>query len=119
MTASSSVDVYTPDNLIASNAPAPANDDGILITGQNRLRGAVLGRITASGKLTHCDNAAVDGSAVPVAILVEAIDATAADKTCQLYVAGCFHSDELEWHASFNTEAEKVAAFDGSPIVLR
>jgi len=119
MTASSEVTTYSPDNLIAGHTPQIATDTGTLITGQNLARGAVLGRIAASGKLTQCDNAAVDGSDVPVAILVEAIDASAADKVCQLYVGGCFHSDELVWHASFNTDPEKVAAFDGTSIVLR
>ena len=118
-TASSSVETYSHDNLIAGNTPAPANDDGTLITGQNLVRGQIVGRITASGKLTECDNGAVDGSDVPVGIMVHDIDATAADKTCQIYVAGCFHKDELTWHASFDTDPEKDAAFDGTPIVIR
>jgi len=119
MTASSSVTTFSPDNLIAGHTPPIANDTGTLITGQNLARGAVLGRIAASGKLNLCVNTAVDGSDVPVGILVEAIDASAADKICQLYVGGCFHSDELVWDATFNTDPEKVAAFDGTPIVLR
>jgi len=119
MTAQSTVETYSPDNLIAGHTPQIANDSGTLVTGQNLARGAVLGRITASSKLTLCENNAVDGSEVPVAILVEAIDASAADKVCQLYVGGCFHSDELVWGATFDTAAEKEAAFDGTPIVLR
>jgi len=117
--ASSGTEAYTPDNLIAGDNPAPATDVGTLITGQNLVRGAVLGRITASGKFTECNNGAVDGSEVVVGILVHDIDATAADKACQVYVGGVFHEDELTWHASFNTQAEKDAAFDGTPITTR
>lgn len=119
MTASSTTTTYAADNLIAGSSPDIANDTGTLILGQNLARGAVLGRITASAKLTACNNGAVDGSQKPIGILVEAIDATAADKTCQIYVAGCFRSSVLVWHASFDTVAEKTAAFDGTAIVLR
>lgn len=116
--AESSVESYSPDNLIivAPKLPAIA---GTLITGQNLVRGAVVGRIAASGKLIECDNAAVDGSEVPVGIMVHDIDATLADKTCQAYADGSFRKSEMTWHASFNTDPEKDAAFDGTGIVLR
>ena len=117
--AESSVETHTEDNLVAGSTPAIATEPGTLITGQNLARGALVGRITASGKLTECDNTAVDGSAVPVGIMVHAIDATAADKACQIYKAGCFRKASMTWHASFNTDPEKDAAFDGTAIVLR
>ena len=109
----------TEDNLIANSTPPIATKGNeVLIAGQNLARGSVLGRITATNKLTLADDAAIDGSDTPVGILVHDIDATAADKTCQIYVAGCFHNDELTWDASF-TALEKMQHFDGSPIVLR
>ncbi|MEJ1409378.1 MAG: head decoration protein [Candidatus Sedimenticola sp. (ex Thyasira tokunagai)] len=117
--ASSSVETVSHDNLIAGSVPQIATDDGTLITGQNLARGAVVGRITATGKLTECDNAAVDGSETPLGIMVHPIDATAADKNCLIYVAGAFHADEMTWHASFDTDPEKLAAFDGTAILLR
>jgi len=116
--ANSEVVTSTEDNLIANSVPAIATDDGTLITGQNLVRGAVLGRITASNKLTLADDTAVNGSETPMGILVHDIDASAADKGCQVYVAGSFHNDELTWDASF-TAAEQVHQFDGTPIVLR
>lgn len=117
--AESSVETVAHDNLIAGSTPPIATDTGTLITGQNLVRGAVVGRITASGKLTECNPGAGDGSEVALGILAHAIDATAADKTCQIYVGGAFHSDEMTWHAGFSTEVLKQAAFDGTGIVIR
>lgn len=117
--AESSVETHVEDNLVAGSTPPIATNDATLITGQNLVRGAVVGRITASGKITECDNTAVDGSDVPIGIMVHAIDATAADKNAQIYVAGAFRKSEISWHASFNLDPEKDAAFDGTGIVLR
>ncbi len=116
--ASSEEEVYSPDNLIAGDSPRIATESAILVTGQNLVRGTSVGRITASGKITQCDNAAVDGSQVPVGITVHDVDATAADKNCPIYKAGNFRSSEMTWHASFDTAAEKLAAFDGTAIVI-
>lgn len=116
--AESAVETYSNDNLIAGSAPV-ATGAGTLITGQNLARGAVIGRITASGKFTLCDPDAVDGSEQAVGILVHAIDATAADKGCQFYTGGEFHSSEMVWHAGFDSDVKKLQAFDGSAITLR
>lgn len=89
-----------------------------LITGQNLAAGTVLGRITASGKLTKADQDGVNGSEVPVGILVHAIDATSADKACQYYYSGEFNSAKLTWDAGFTATLQK-SAFDGSPIVIK
>jgi hypothetical protein len=117
--AESTTETYNPDNLVAGDTPAISNVSGTLFAGQNLARGAVVGRITASGKFTLCNNGAVDGSDVPVGVLAHAIDASAADKACQVYTQGCFRKSELVWDASFNTDPEKDAAFDGTGIVLR
>lgn len=110
---------YAPTNFIAGDSPAIATENGTLITGQNLLARSVIGRITASGKLTLCNPAAVDGSQIPVGILVHACDATAADKNVQFYKAGNFFTDALTWHAGFDSAAKKAAAFDRSGIVTR
>lgn len=51
-----------------------------VITGQNLVAGTVLGKITASGKYTAWTTGAADGSEVAAAVLLEAVNATAADK---------------------------------------
>lgn len=96
------------------------NKKEVLVSGQNLVRGAVLGRITASGKLTLSNNGASDGSQVPVAILAYDVDASGGDAVCQVYVSGEFNSDALTWHASFDTEAERLQAFLApSTIVIK
>jgi hypothetical protein len=56
------------------------DDSDILISGQNLAAGRVLGKITASGKLTAYDNAAANGSETAVGILYAAVDASGGDK---------------------------------------
>ncbi len=70
-------------------------DFGLLVAGQNLARGAALGLITASGKLKQLDSTAVDGSAVPFAILAAATNATSADTACPIYIAGEFNGAAL------------------------
>ena len=92
----------------ASFASATFNLDGLLIgehpvtsrqitllTGQNLARGAVLGKITATGKYILSLSAAVDGSEVPDAVLAEATDATAADVATPAYFTGGFDESKL------------------------
>lgn len=55
-----------------------------LKSGANYVLGAVLGKITASGKYRLSPNAEVvgdEGAETAIAVLVEAVDATGADKT--------------------------------------
>lgn len=51
--------------------------------------------VTRSGKYKLSAAAAVDGSNKPSAILVEAVDATAADKDCSIYQTGEFNEDAV------------------------
>ena len=62
-----------------------------LLAGQNLPAGAVLGRITTSGKLTLSASGASDGSQAPTAILAEACDASAGDRECLVYESGDFN----------------------------
>lgn len=116
--AGSSSTSNTVDNLIAGSKQ-PDTKPGVLITGQNLARGAVIGRITASNKLTLCDLGAADGSQKAIGILVHTTDASAADKQCQYYTGGTFRDSEMTWHASFDSQAKKNIAFDGTPITIR
>jgi hypothetical protein len=51
-----------------------------VISGQNLTLGTVVGKITASGKVTILAPAAVDGSQNAYGVLIEDVDASAADK---------------------------------------
>ena len=78
------------DNLFAGDQDR-MEGKGVLISGQNLVRGAVLGKITTGGKLTLSLSASSDGSQVPFAILAHDCDASAADKECIVYEAGTFN----------------------------
>lgn len=55
-----------------------------------------------SGKYKTAVATAVDGSAVPVGILVDDVDATAADKNCGIYLTGEFNSRAITFDVSFS-----------------
>lgn|SRR3990167_3700136 len=84
---------YSPDRLIAGDYPVTTRkvtiDTGVL------ARGSVLGKITATGKYILSLSAAGDGSQTPVAILAEAVDATAADVEAIIYESGEFNDSEI------------------------
>jgi hypothetical protein len=82
------------DNLLAGSEETWA-DKGTLVSGQNLVRGSLLGRITTGGKYTLALSASSDGSQVPVAILAHDCDATSADKECVVYKAGTFNSNAV------------------------
>ena len=84
MEASYSETTYNHDRLLASDAPVVVRKV-TLITGQNVVRGAVLGQITASLKVNLSLSAAADGSQTPRFIAAEAKDATAGDKEILVY----------------------------------
>jgi len=88
-----STDSYNPDRLIAGDN---AVSQGVtILSGQNLSRGAVVGRITASGKYILSLAAASDGSEVPRAIIAVDINATSGDKPGQVYVQGEFNERSL------------------------
>jgi hypothetical protein len=95
MTASFSSNTFAPDKLIAGNSHLLVARQITLITGQNLVRGAVLGKITASGKYNLSLSAAADGSQTPDLILAEDTDATAADKVTVAYSRGDFNQGAI------------------------
>ena len=88
-------DTFVPDGLVARNAALLVSEPIVLITGQNLVRGALLGKITASSKYTLSLSASADGSQVPVAVLVHDCDATAADANTLGYTRGDFMAEKL------------------------
>lgn len=82
-----------------------------LITGQNLTLGAVLGKITASGKYTAVAPSASDGSQTAAAVLLADVDATSADKKAVILARGpaVVAADFLVW-PSGATSGQKTAA---------
>lgn len=95
MTASYATTVFTPDGLVAGNSDDLIAESITLISGQNCLRGTVLGKITSGGKYNKSLSAASDGSQTPFAILAEDCDASGGDKVTLAYFRGDFRADKL------------------------
>ena len=109
--ASFSSSTYSPDKLIAGELP-PKSRKITLLAGQNLARGAVLGKITASGKYKLSAAAAGDGSEVPDLILAEPTDATAADKETVAYDRGDFNETAVALGAGHTIASVKEGLRD-------
>lgn len=100
---------YTPeefnwDRLLAGDYPIMSRS-ATLISGENRTKGAVLGRITASGKYKLSVAAAGDGSEVPIAILSKNTDASAGDVVTIIYESGEFNEEALTFGAGHTKDS--------------
>lgn len=108
LTPRSTTFAQTVDRLIAGNTQLVSWDE-TLIAGQNLKRGALVGRITASGKLTLSTSAATDGSQAPIGILLDDYDATAGDVNCGIYVKGEFNQLAVIFGAGHTAASTKNA----------
>lgn len=108
MPASFSSTSYSPDRLINGNADELVAVKITVISGQNLVRGSLLGKITASGKHNLSLTGAADGSQAPDAILAEDCDASGGDKSALAYVRGDFNSSAVTFGAAHTA----VSTFD-------
>ena len=104
--------------------PNYTNEAVTLLLGTNYKSGAVLGKITASGKYKLAVVGAVDGSAVAVAVLLNPADATLADATGIILARGpvIVSKAALVFDVSVNTApltATKYAELTAVGIVPR
>lgn len=67
------------DAYIASSAFGPVLKVQTILAGADLVKGTILGRVTASGKLAAYDATSEDGSETPVAVLMEDAAAASAD----------------------------------------
>ena len=93
------VETFTYDNLETGRMPS-ATATRTMISGYSLVRGAILGKITASGKYQEWDSGFVNGAQTPYAILAEDCDALAGDATCLIYTFGEFNEDELVYQTN-------------------
>ena len=68
-----------------------------ILTGQELSAGAVLGAITATGKLQLCETGAGDGSEVAAYILPADIDTTGGDATAKVIKSGKVYQSKLSF----------------------
>lgn len=87
-----------------------SRDTETVVTGQNLAIGTVVGRITASGKITILAPAAVDGSQIAIGVMAAAVDATTADKTGLLIERHALVSDKAVVWPGGITAPQKTTA---------
>lgn len=107
---------YDPNDIVADPKSLFARAV-TLVSGQNVVRGAVLGKITAGGKYNLSLSAAADGSQTPVAIAAQDMDASGGDKTIQVFLRGDFKASKLTYGAS-HTKATLFEALAARGICL-
>lgn len=99
-------------DLLKYEAPNLYSRDRVTVaSGQTLGLGAVVGRVTATGKIKRFDPSATDGSQSPAGVLLDPIDASLADRHDGLIVArhAIVADTALGWPAGI-TGAEKTAA---------
>ena len=98
-------------DLLKYEAPNLYSRDRVTVaSGQNLPLGAVIGIVTATGKVTRIDPSATDGTQVAAGVLLQACDATLADRDDGLIVArhAIVADHALVWPAAI-TNAEKLS----------
>jgi len=102
-------ETFSPDNLIAGDNVKVVTEGVTILSGEVLSRGALLGRITLSGKYILSLTAPSDGSEVPRAILAEDVDASLGDVDTIVYLAGEFNHEKM----TFGTAHTAATTKDG------
>lgn len=91
--------------------PLHNREEVVIASGNNLKTGAVLGKIAASGKYAPYDDNNADGTQAAVAILLEDVDASAADARGVILARGpaVVNDKRLVWAGSV-LAAEKITA---------
>lgn len=101
-------------DLLKYEAPNLYSRDRVTVAaGQTLPLGAVLGLVTATGKVKSFDPSATDGSQYAAGVLMQACDAHAADRDDGLMVArhAIVSDHALSWPAGVATAEQRAAVF--------
>lgn len=114
-------DGFVSTELFNSAIPEPVTEDFPVAQNTDLAPWTVVG-LDASGNLAIAKTSAT--AVVPIGVLVTRAKTGAGQTTrAPVYRIGNFNLDALVWHADYDTDAKKAAAFRGSPtptsIVVR
>lgn len=106
-------DGFYSQELFNSGVPLPATEDFPVAQSTTIAARSVVG-LDGSGNLVMAKTSST--AVVPIGVLVTSV-ATASGQTDRVpvYRAGNFNLDALIFHADYDTDAKKAAAFRGSP----
>lgn len=74
---------------------------------------SVVGR-NGAGNLVMATDAGVTDPIAPIGITAAPVPTGLTNPKVPVHRAGCFNPDALNWDATFNTDAKKAVAFEGS-----
>lgn len=100
--------MFIPDQLVSGPLQVVTDTVTIALAGP-LIRGAVLGRVTATLDYVLSVKTATDGSEKPVAILVDNVDTTAAAQQGGVYLMGEFNQNKIIIDASWTLADLKIA----------
>jgi hypothetical protein len=100
---------YDPTGILINGAATRRIDTVTLLSGQNKPKGTVLGKITTGGKYKEALAASNDGSQLPaqMVILLDDCDASGGDKQCRVLVTGDFDANKALFGTGFTFAALK------------
>lgn len=99
-------------DLLKYEAPNLYSRDRVTVAaGQNLPLGAVIGMVTATGKVKQIDPSATDGTQVAAGVLMQACDAALAERTDGLIVArhAIVADHALQWPTGITTGEQQAA----------
>ena len=107
--------------LLSEAAGKRSRENVTIVSGQDLGAGAVLGKISASGKYTAVDQAAGDGSQTAVAVLIDACDATGGDKDAAITARDAEVNGEcLDWGSQSAAETTTgITELEAVGIIVR
>ena len=112
------IDEFVNSNLLAGPHPELKPAIGLpLANDTNLAQFSVVGR-DGDGKIAMATTGNVDPAddIQPIGVVAHAVSLGAAGSTnAQVFYSGCFNKDHLVWDDSFDTDAKKLAAFNGAP----
>jgi len=98
--------------LWTGDTPAPVTQDLIVAASQTLPAYTPVG-FNGSGRLIPAESGVTQAIGFTVAAITT--DASTNYKGAPVYRAGVVNPDKLNWPASYDTDAEKFAAFNGAP----
>jgi hypothetical protein len=113
--AGSAYDTYQPSPFLLGGLVSFGG--GTVSSGQNLVKGDVIGRVATSGELIKSVQTATDGSEIPIGVAAHNCDATSAAKATVYIKGGDLDASMVNFDASF-TATEQLAVFDRTPINL-
>ena len=123
---SQSSDAFNPalTGLICGESPVPVTRDMAIAESMTFADPYIPVGFDGDGNLIHAVWAADETAVQAVAILLTTATSGAGENPgVPTLIQGCVSMDVIKWPASYDTEAKKLAAFDGAPtpasIVVR